>query len=215
MKPDLQEEIKLWRQGHKIVIGIDEAGRGPLAGPVTAGAVCLDYNFEIKGLLSEINDSKKLSEKKREELYKIITKNKNIKWGIGIVSEKIIDRLNIKNTAEFAMEKAVKQLLSKTKSNNPHLIIDGKYLKNNYLKSFNCKMVTGGDSKVFSVAAASILAKVTRDKIMQKMHKKYPQYGFDIHKGYPTKSHIEALKKHGICKIHRKSFGPVKDLAKA
>jgi ribonuclease HII len=207
-KPTLKEEIKLWKQGYKIVIGIDEAGRGPLAGPVVAGAVCLNYNFKITDLLSEINDSKKLSPQKREELYKIITKNKNIKWGIGIVSEKIIDNINILQATKLAMIEAIKKLKIKPDA----IILDGNMKLN--VKVYQ-KSIINGDAKVFSIATASILAKVTRDRIMQKMHKKYPKYGFDIHKGYPTKRHIEAIQKHGICKIHRKSFGPVRDLAKA
>jgi len=209
MKPDLNEEKRLWKMGYKNVVGLDEAGRGPLAGPVTAGAVLLNSKFKIQN--SKVNDSKKLSAKKREELFKIITKNKNIKWGIGIVSEKIIDKINIKNAAELAMVRAIKNLNSKFQipnSSKYFLIIDGNNVKNLKLRTYNLKLIVGGDAKVFSCAAASILAKVTRDRIMLRYHKKYPKYRFDIHKGYPTKLHLKLIKKHGISKIHRKTFKP-------
>ncbi len=235
--PNLNEEKKLWKKGYKRVACLDEAGRGPLAGPVTAAAVMIknpNYKIQIPNkiqnskfqflkrvwgfshwdlirnsdlgfriLLNEVKDSKKLSPKVREELYKLITKNNQIKWGIGVVSEKVIDKINIKNAAELAMEKAIKKLKA------DYLIIDGLYLKNTKLKSMKHKMVVGGDDKVFSCAAASILAKVTRDRIMIRYHKKYPKYRFDLHKGYPTKLHKKMLKKYGPCKIHRKSFKPV------
>jgi len=207
---NFSEEKKLWQRGYKRVAGLDEAGRGPLAGPVAAAAVVIQ-NTRYKILntkLKEVNDSKKLSAKKREKLYKLITKNKNIEWAMGIVSEKVIDKINIKNAAELAMEKAVKNLNCKV----DFLIIDGNRVKNSKLKSYNLKLVVGGDGKVFSCAAASILAKVTRDRIMLRYHKKYPQYRFDLHKGYGTKLHTKLLKKHGPCKIHRRSFAPIKTL---
>ncbi len=208
--PTLQEEKKLWKKGYKRVACLDEAGRGPLAGPVVAAAVLIDLRFKISdlGFLKDIKDSKKLSSKKREEFYKILTKHKNIEWGIGKVSEKIIDKINIKNAAELAMEKAVEKL--KTKPD--FLIIDGKHLKNYKLKTINYKLIVKADEKVFSCAAASILAKVTRDRIMENYHKKYPRYGFSKHKGYPTKLHKKMLQKYGPCKIHRKTFKPVRKL---
>jgi ribonuclease HII len=210
--PNLSEEKKLWQRGFKRVAGIDEAGRGPLAGPVVAAAVFLNKNFIIKNknlkkLLKEVNDSKKLTPKKREELYKILIRNPYIEWGIGKVSEKVIDKINIKNAAELAMGKAVRKLNEQP----DFLIIDGKYLKNRKLKSAAHKLIVKADEKVFSCAAASIIAKVTRDRLMISLHKKYPRYGFKQHKGYPTKLHIRALKKYGPCKIHRKSFGPVRN----
>ena len=183
---------------------LDEAGRGPLAGPVVAAAVLIiNTKYQIPN--TKIRDSKKLSPKKREELYKVLTKNPAIKWGIGRVSEKMIDRINIKNAAELAMEKA----LEKLKVRPGFLIIDGNHLGNYKLKTINHKLIIKADEKVFSCATASIIAKVTRDRIMQRYHKKYPRYGFDKHKGYPTKYHLKMLKKYGPCKIHRKSFGPV------
>ncbi len=135
-----------------------------------------------------------------------------IEWGIGRVSEKVIDKINIKNAAEMAMEKAVKKLQianCKFKIDSAFLIIDGNALKNPELKKFNHKLIVKADEKVFSCSAASILAKVTRDRIMMRYHKKYPQYGFAQHKGYPTRYHIVKLKKYGPCRIHRRSFEPV------
>jgi len=239
--PNLNEEKKLWHKGYVFVAGVDEAGRGPLAGPVVAAAVvinpkfqiqntkqyqnnkskklknfnCLDFDnldlfrissFGLRTLLKQIKDSKQLSPQKREYLYKVLIKSPAIQWGIGIVSEKVIDKINVKNAAELAMEKAIKRL-----SHPPDfLIIDGNHLSNYQLLTTNYKLIIKADEKVFSCAAASILAKVTRDRIMRQYNKKYPQYGFKIHKGYPTKSHLEALKKYGPCRIHRKSFAPVK-----
>jgi len=226
--PNLKEEKKLWTptrpppsrlpagkrapKGFKRVVGLDEAGRGPIAGPVTAAAVMVRpaklkiKNSELKILLRQVKDSKKLTPKKREELFKILIKNPAIEWGMGKVSEKIIDKINIKNAAELAMERAVKKL----RHQPDFLIIDGKYLKNHKLKSMKYKLIVKADEKVFSCAAASIIAKVTRDKIMEKYAKKYPKYSFDRHKGYPTKLHLRMLKKYGPCKIHRMSFRPVK-----
>ena len=202
--PSLREEKKLWRRRLKRVACLDEAGRGPLAGPVVAAAVLI-LNTKYQILNTKIRDSKKLSWKKREKLYKLITKSPLIEWGIGIVSEKVIDKINIKNAAELAMEKALKKLRCKP----DFLIIDGNHIKNRKLKSINHKLIVKGDEKVFSCAAASIIAKVSRDRIMLRYHRKFPRYGFDRHKGYPTKHHFKMLKKYGPCIIHRKSFKPL------
>jgi ribonuclease HII len=211
MRPSLKEEKKLWRKGIKRVVGLDEAGRGPLAGPVVAAAVSIIANCKLEILkFKDLKDSKKLAPKKREDFYKIITKNPQIEWGIGIVSEKIIDKINIKNAAELAMEKALKNLERKMKKKADFLIIDGNHINSKNLKARSYKLIVKADEKVFSCALASILAKVTRDKIMERYSKKYPEYGFEIHKGYPTKFHLKMLKKYGPCKIHRKSFLPVK-----
>ncbi|MEK9134855.1 MAG: ribonuclease HII [Patescibacteria group bacterium] len=198
----LAEEKKLWKKGFKNVAGLDEAGRGPLAGPVVAGAVIINWRTFLQGrsVLLKIRDSKQLSAKQREFFYNLITKDKNIRWGIGIVSEKIIDKINIKNAAELAMARAIKKLKP------DFLIIDGNNIKNYKLKIINYKLIVKGDEKVFSCAAASILAKVTRDRIMLKYHKKFPKYRFDLHKGYGTKLHLEMLKRFGRCAIHRNSF---------
>lgn len=201
--PNFSEEKKLWKQGYKNVVGLDEAGRGPLAGPVVAAAVLVMPGVEKN--LSGINDSKKLNEKQREELYKNITKHKDIKWGVGIVSEKIIDKINILQATKLAMNKALEKLEA------DFLLIDGNF---QLYCATSQKSIVAGDAKVFSISAASIIAKVTRDRLMQKYHKKYPEYGFDKHKGYGTAVHFATLKKFGPCKIHRKTFYPISALGK-
>ena len=211
----LRKEKKLWKKGFKFVVGLDEAGRGPLAGPVVAAEVMIKPKTKIQKLKKEIKiknlkDSKKLSAKKREEIYKILRKSKLIEWGIGIVSEKTIDKINIKNAAELAMERALKNLERKIKKKADFIIIDGNHLNSKYLKSKNYKLIVKADERICSCALASILAKVKRDKIMEKYAKKFPKYKFEIHKGYPTKEHLKVLKKYGPCKIHRRSFLPVK-----
>lgn len=243
---DLQAEKKLWAKGLKTAVGLDEAGRGPLAGPVVAGAVAVDYflfkkaNFHSKKeftyILRQANDSKKLTAKKREELYGLLIQSRFIKWGIGAVSEKIIDRINIFEASRLAMAKALFDL----KSNKPrpalpagrrpagqnqkieYLLIDGNFLlpaaalvKAGFraakagIACIGQQSVIKGDQKIFSIAAASILAKVYRDRLMEKADKKYPQYGFAAHKGYPTRRHKEMLRIFGPAIIHRKSFRPV------
>jgi len=197
--PNFKEEKKSQKKGYKRIVGLDEAGRGPLAGPVVAAAVVIRGKFlKIYG----VKDSKKLTPKKREEIFKTLIKHPAIEWGIGKVSEKVIDKINIKNAAELAMLKAVQKL----KIPPDFLLIDGKYLKNSKLKDMDHKLIIKADEKVFSCAAASIIAKVKRDRIMVGYHRKYPQYGFNRHKGYPTKLHRKMLKEHGSCKIHRKTF---------
>jgi len=202
--PNFEEEKILWKKGFKYVVGLDEAGRGPLAGPVVAAAVIFSAQGGPASGWKKINDSKKLSEKQRDYLYKILTKHKCIKWGVGIVSEKVIDKINILEASKLAMKKAVKNLRS------DFLLLDGNFkIKSDTPQ----KSIIKGDQKVMSIAAASIIAKVTRDKIMEKYHKKYPQYGFDKHKGYGTELHIKMIEKFGPCAIHRKSFQPVKKLS--
>ena len=187
-------EQSYFEQGFKIVCGVDEAGRGPLAGPVCAAAVILPPNADIPGL----NDSKKLSDKRRRELYPVIME-KAVAYGIGFADHKEIDEINILQATFLAMQRALAQLSVK-----PELaLIDG-----NREKDFGIpvKTVIHGDSLSASIAAASILAKVTRDDLMLKMAEEYPQYGFEIHKGYGTKAHYQALAEHGPCPIHRMSF---------
>lgn len=202
------EEKQIFSNGHQIIGGLDEAGRGPLAGPVVAACVFIKPNFNFDNqLLKQIKDSKKLAEKKREELFDIIQKNFE-DVGIGICDNQTIDNINILQATFLAMKKALGSI-----KNKPNIIlIDGKFGLPNY--SGLQRPIIKGDEKIFSIMAASILAKVTRDRIMKEVHKKYPQYGFDKHKGYGTKFHIEALNSHGPCPLHRKSFGPVKKLGK-
>ncbi|MFA5431430.1 MAG: ribonuclease HII [Candidatus Paceibacterota bacterium] len=204
----IQEEKNLWKKGYKYVVGIDEAGRGPLAGPVVSGAVLITKKYfkEIRKIKS-VKDSKKLSEKKREEVYSNLTSNCNLKWGIGIVSEKIIDKINILEATKLSMIKAIKNLEKKNNVKADFLILDGKI---KIELNINQESIIKADDKIFSVSAASIIAKVTRDRLMIKYDKKYPLYNFKKHKGYGTKKHIEQIKKIGICKLHRKSFAPIK-----
>lgn len=207
--PNFALEKKLWTQGCRFITGLDEVGRGPLAGPVVAAAVCIDWkSFGKKGqgpsFFGGINDSKKLTQKRREGWYSLLTKDPDIKWALGIVSEKIIDEINILEATKLAMKKA----LQKISVNPDFLILDGNFVLEDI--SVNQKSVIGGDGKVISVAAASIIAKVTRDRMMEKYHEKFPLYGFNEHKGYGTKKHFLALKTHGPCPIHRFSFDPVK-----
>jgi len=214
-----------------MVAGLDEAGRGPLAGPVVAAAIFLQKNCRIN---LRINDSKKLSEKQREYFYEILTGHPHIEWGIGMVSEKIIDRVNILEATKLAMQKAVQVLEKKLENQYSHkydgrricasidfLLIDGNFTLparsiggGGAAISVPQRSIIKGDQKVFSIAAASIIAKVTRDRLMQEMHKKYPKYGFNKHKGYGTTQHIQYLKNFGPCPVHRKSFCPVSFLLK-
>ena len=177
-----------------------------LAGPVTAGAVFIPKKFKLSPEFKKIKDSKKLTPKRREEFCNILKKHPGIKWGIGNVSEKIIDKINIFEATKLAMKKAVDNLEKKLKRKIDFLILDGNFKINSCLPQ---KPIIKADNKVFSVMSASIIAKVTRDKLMRELDKKYPKYKFAVHKGYPTKLHRKLLKKHGPCKIHRKTFRPV------
>lgn len=187
-------ENEKYNEGYKIICGVDEAGRGPLAGPVYAAAVVLEKGQTIEG----VNDSKKLSEKKRELLFdKIINECKD--YSIGTASEKEIDELNILQATFLSMKRAVDGLSVKPDC----ALVDG-----NQIPNLDCDVTTvvKGDAKSESIAAASILAKVSRDRYMLEMAEKYPQYGFEKHKGYGTKLHYEMIEKYGICDIHRKTF---------
>ena len=201
---NLNREKRLWKRGYKYLAGLDEVGRGSLAGSVVAAAVMIkNQRLKIKGLLREIKDSKKISPKKREKLYCFLIKVSDIEWGIGRVSEKIIDKINILEASKLAMKRAVSNLENKLGQKAEFLLIDGNFKINLDIPQ---KSIRKGDSKVFSIAAASIIAKVTRDRAMKRYHKKYPQYRFDQHKGYPTKLHRKIIKRHGICRIHRTTF---------
>ena len=186
--------------GYKVVAGVDEAGRGPLAGPVVSAAVALPDNFDVPG----INDSKKLSEKKREALFPVI-QNHAIAFGIGMADHEEIDRINILQASLLSMKRAVEALQVVP----DYLLIDGKFTINSTIDQ---RSVIKGDALSLSIAAASILAKVTRDRIMADLDLQYPQYGFKRHKGYPTKAHKAAILTHGPCPVHRKSFKGVKDI---
>lgn len=191
---DCSFEIAAMNKGFKTVCGVDEAGRGPLAGPVYAAAVILPVETEIAGL----NDSKKLSEKKREELFDIIN-DVAISVSVGTASEKEIDEINILNATFLAMKRAVEGL----EISPDYAIIDGNRAPNLEIPT---ETVVKGDGKVMSVAAASIIAKVSRDRFMLKMAEQYPEYQFEKHKGYGTRLHYEMIEKYGVSSIHRKSF---------
>jgi len=204
--PNFYQEKRLRKKGFKIVAGIDEVGRGPLAGPVFACAVVVYEIPKSKIQMPKIRDSKKLTPKKREEFYNILINHKQIKWGIGRVSERVVDRINILQATRLAMKRAVLNLEKKLGQKADFLILDGKIKLDLDVEQ---KSIIKGDNKVFSCAAASIIAKVRRDRLMRKQHKKYPEYGFINHKGYGTKKHMAVLAQLGPCKLHRKSFKPV------
>ena len=182
-------------KGYSLICGVDEAGRGPLAGPVCAAAVILPADLEIPGL----NDSKKLTEKKREELYRIIT-DSAVAYGIAMVSEQEIDDINILQATFLAMRRAVEALSVKP----DYVLIDGN--REPDLGELPLKTIVKGDSRSANIAAASILAKVTRDHYMMELDAAYPQYGFAIHKGYGTKKHYAALEEFDACPAHRRTF---------
>ena len=188
-------EKKLYEDGVKYIAGIDEAGRGPLAGPVVIGCVIM----KPESFIEYVNDSKKVSETKREMLYEKITKEA-VAWSTGIVDEKEIDELNILNATKKALTDAIDKLNVK-----PDIILVDALDKID-TKGIKYISVIKGDAKIYSISAASIIAKVTRDRIMKEYDEVYPQYGFAGHKGYGTAKHIQAIKEHGICPLHRKSF---------
>ena len=198
MSCSLIHENRLTAQGVMPIAGIDEAGRGPLAGPVVVAAVILPPHFSLSGL----NDSKKLTAKVRDRLYTEITKNPEIRWTFIAISPQEIDRLNILGATHAGMRAVVEQLSLRP----AHALIDGLPVRN-----FSCPQtaLVGGDGISLSIAAASVIAKVERDRIMMENDRLYPEYGFAKHKGYPTREHFAKLRAHGPCPIHRRSFAPV------
>jgi len=194
-------EKNLHEKGIEYICGIDEAGRGPLAGPVVVAAVIMPKDSMIEG----VNDSKKVSEKKREALYNQITEEA-IAWGVGIIDQKEIDRINILNATKEGLTQAVSSLEKK-----PDMIVVDALTGIDTL-GIPYTSIIKGDAKCYSIAAASIIAKVTRDRIMRQWDELYPMYGFEKHKGYGTAMHIAAIKEHGLCPLHRLSF--VKNIVK-
>jgi len=205
IKSDRQNEVErfsmmcvyerdLLKTGYKLIAGVDEAGRGPLAGPVVAAAVILPEEIFIPGL----DDSKKLTPDKRDKLFDIINE-KAIALSTGIVDVEVIESINILNATKMAMDTAIRKLEPKPE----YILIDAVELPQ---FSIEHEAIIKGDSKSISIAAASIIAKVTRDRILDKLHNEYPDYGFIYHKGYGTKQHVDAIKKYGVCPIHRMSF---------
>ena len=195
---NLRYEKKCYAEGYSLIVGVDEVGRGPLVGPVVAAAVILPKNYTLEGL----TDSKKLSEKKREYFYDIITKDA-IAIGVGVIDNNIIDEVNIYEATKMAMVEAIDNLNIK-----PEIILtDAMKL------DLDTKVVPiiKGDLKSITISAASVIAKVTRDRMMDELDKKFPFYNFKKNKGYPTKDHVRAIEEYGILKEHRKSYSPIKD----
>jgi ribonuclease HII len=192
-------EENLYNEGYKLICGIDEAGRGPLAGPVVVGAAIMPRDSKIEW----VNDSKKVTEKRREILYdKII--EEAISWGVGIISEKDIDELNILNATKKGLHVALGEVIEKLGDKPNIVIVDA--LREIDTFGIEYQSIIKGDATCYSISAASILAKVTRDRIIRQWDEIYPQYGFAKNKGYGTAEHIAALKKYGPCPIHRKTF---------
>jgi ribonuclease HII len=193
---NLDIEHALWSQGIRRIAGVDEAGRGPLAGPVVAAAVI----FQRDHLIENVDDSKKCTAKQREELFAMIMEQA-LGVGIGIVDHEVIDRINILQATILAMRKSIENMNLEP----DYALIDGNSFHHETMKFQN---IIRGDEKSFTIAAASIIAKVTRDKLMRDLDIRFPQYGFAQHKGYGTRQHIEAIRMYGLCEIHRRSFHP-------
>ncbi|MDD2181292.1 MAG: ribonuclease HII [Bacilli bacterium] len=197
-------EKELYKNGIKNIGGVDEVGRGPLIGPVVASCVVLPKGFILEGL----NDSKKISEKKRDLFYSYILEN-CLAYGIGIVDAKEIDEINIYEASKKAMILAINEVQKQIKLN--HVLIDAMKLE----LDVDSTSIIKGDANSISIAAASVVAKVTRDKMMYDLDKLYPMYEFGKHKGYPTKKHIAAIKEYGLIEGYRKTYGPVKEVLNA
>ena len=211
---NLQTEKYYWKKGYKTIVGLDEVGRGPLCGPVTTAAVIVNSKSQIKDrnfkeILKNARDSKKLSEKQREKIFKLIQKCPNIKFTISSVGPKTIDKINISEATKKAMKNCLNKILPKRNLKKTLILIDGNRILDKNLK-ISQKAIVKGDNKIFSIALASIIAKVTRDRKMEKLSLQYPKYYFHQHKGYGTKLHKKLIKKYGPCKIHRKSYRPIK-----
>jgi ribonuclease HII len=206
--PDTKLEEKLWKEGYKLVLGLDEAGRGPLAGPVVAGGVVIS---DLSQVVPGVRDSKKMSEKQRDEVYGKI-KEKSLAYAVGLIGPRGIDRMGIQNAVLQAMMTVLEVVERKLGKKIDYIIADGMNIVS--IKNYKMDKIRGGDLHHYSIAAGSVLAKVTRDKIMRDYHIKYPMYGFDTHVGYGTKKHMEALKKYGATQIHRRSFGRVSEFFK-
>lgn len=199
-------ERPLWQRGISRIAGVDEAGRGPLAGPVVAAAAILPGRWAKNGLPAELaglNDSKRLTEMQRETFFEFITHCVEIEFGIAEVGADVIDVINILEATHRAMNEA----LGKLRPLPPHALVDGRPVKT--LRVPQTALVKG-DSRSYSIAAASVLAKVTRDRLMLKTHARWPEYGFAEHKGYGTAKHLAAIARHGACPIHRMTFAPLK-----
>lgn len=204
VRPHLRHERTLQKQGYVRIAGIDEAGRGPLAGPVSVAAVILPEGFRHKVL----TDSKQLNEEKRELIYEELTRTEGVHWHVVLVEVEEIDRINILRATHMGMRRAVAGLVHPPEA----VLIDGLRVPDFPLPQ---EALVKGDARSFSIAAASVIAKVTRDRYMHAAAAHHPEYGFERHKGYGTPEHLEALRRHGPCPLHRRSFAPVSQLTLA
>ena len=205
----LAHERDLWRQGLRVVAGVDEAGRGPLAGPVVAAAVVLPSDWSDTGLdsrLRGLNDSKQLTEAQREDYYAVLTSQPEIRFGVARVEAEVIDRINILQATHRAMNLALAQLQPPPE----HVLVDGRPVKS---MLFPQTALVQGDARSYSIAGASVIAKVTRDRLMRELDRQWPGYGFAEHKGYGTPRHLSAIQALGACPIHRRSFAPFRPVA--
>ena len=203
--------MSLYKEGYDFVIGVDEAGRGPLCGPVVAGA-CVFMSSDTD-LLSEVTDSKQIEESERERIFEII--EKKMKYGIGQVDNNRIDEINILQATFEAMTSAVDACINKLTCNSSsrvHVLIDGPKVPPQLAKRFACTAVVRGDAREFIIGAASIVAKVLRDRLMLEIHRKYPTYNLIKNKGYPTAEHMHLVRLHGPCEFHRMTFAPIKHM---
>ena len=196
-------ESSLFSKGYRLVAGVDEAGRGPLAGPVVAAAVAVTEKIDLRG----VNDSKQLKAEERERLFDKIMKKKGLLTGVGISTVEEIDRMNILQASLLAFSRAIEALKEKP----DFCLLDGN--KTSHFINIPQQAIIQGDGRCFLIAAASILAKVTRDRIMNDYDEKWPHYGFKKHKGYGTRLHLKAITDHGLCEIHRRSFEPCKEFS--
>lgn len=214
---NLKFEKKLFEKGYQAIIGLDEAGRGPLAGPVFAGAILIEKRHlkvlkKYKKFLEQVKDSKKLKEKNRKEIFNFFQKRKILPFSYSYSNEKIIDKINIEKATKKAMKNCLKKISGFLKGRKKIvLLIDGNKILDENLQIKQIPIIKG-DCKIFTIALASIVAKVKRDEKMINLSKKYPHYKFELHKGYPTKLHLSLLKKYGASEIHRKTFKPIKFL---
>lgn len=204
-KISFEFEQPLWHDGFHRVAGVDEAGRGPLAGPVVAAAAILPraWGTGLPADLLGLNDSKQMTEAQRERCFEFLTRCTEVEWSVAQVDAAQIDAINILQATHRAMNEALRQL----RPHPPHALVDGRPVKTLLVPQ---TALVKGDARSYSIAAASVLAKVTRDRLMLAYHAQYPQYGFDAHKGYGTAAHLAALAKLGPCPIHRRSFAPLK-----
>ncbi len=201
-----QPERELWAAGHRRIAGVDEAGRGPLAGPVVVAAVILPRIWIGGGIpreLQDLNDSKQLTAAQREHFFKLLTGTPGLEFALAQADQTVIDTLNILQATHRAMNEALVRLQPRP----GHALVDGTQVSSLVISQ---TPLVKGDSRSYSIAAASVLAKVTRDRIMQEADHQWPQYGFGQHKGYPTREHLAALARHGPCPIHRRSFAPLR-----